>query len=467
VHPLRVLLIASLVIAAGVAGAFGTLLHRGGASVNASTVAAVCVFAVFLLPWTGVFLWAVRRAGSIDDLIERSRRMVGGIYDQTITDRPYHGEIDDLARTIEEARSIIVRQDRSFAEQRGVIQQIVSSLGEALLAVDARAKVVFANQQASTLFGVEGALTGRSLLEVARKQLVYAAFDRALHGGGASSERFTVQDGDRERQIEMRVFPVASSAEVAAVAIFIDISTIERLQRMRRDFLDDFSHEVRTPLAGLRAAVESFEAGSLTDSQEEQLRMVMQRQLRRIERLVKDLSELNRIESGEIVLDRTPMDLLTVLREVADDFINRTGGSPARIEVSGDSAWASVDQRIIQVFSNVIDNAIKHGGRDGTVNVEVSRGREGAIVKISDEGEGIPIHETERIFNRFYRVDKSRSQNVPGVGLGLAIAKHLVLAHGGTIRAFNRSGGGATFEIVLPSIDPAPVKTLSGPDFPV
>ena len=432
------------------------LLDRGGAPTAASIAAGAVVFGVFLLPWAGVFLWAVRRAGSIDQLIDSTRRVVAGAYEEPIGERTYHGELDDLGRAIEEARAIILRQSRSFAEQRGVIEQIVAALGEALLAVDAKGRVVFANEEASALFGIGGSLTGHSLLEVARKQPVYAAFDRALHGGGASGDRFTVHTGGRERQVEMRVFPVASSTEVAAVAIFIDMTTVEGLQRMRRDFLDDFSHEVRTPLAGLRSAVESFESGGLTATQEEQLRQVMQRQLRRIERLVRDLSELNRIESGEIVLDRSPVDLHHVLAELADDFRNRTGGAGIRLEVSGSTVWASVDPRIVQVFSNVIDNALKHGGRNGRVRVEVTREDASAVVRISDDGDGIPAHETERIFNRFYRVDKSRSQNVPGVGLGLAIAKHLVLVHGGAIRASNQSGGGATFEITLPAVEPAP-----------
>jgi two-component system phosphate regulon sensor histidine kinase PhoR len=254
--------------------------------------------------------------------------------------------------------------------------------------------------------------------------------------------------GGEERHVEVRVFPVAPSADIAAVALFIDITQIERLQRVRKDFLDDFSHEVRTPLAGLRSAVETYEGGDLDEQEEEQLRHVMLRQLSRIERLVKDLSELNRIESGELVLERRPIDLRDALRELCDDFRERVA---MNITLRGDEAVASVDPaRVEQIFSNLLDNAWKHGGTGGEILVEVARIDADAVVRVSDEGEGIPPNEVERIFNRFYRVDRSRSQQVPGLGLGLAIAKHLVLLHGGSIRAYNRAGRGATFEVRLP-----------------
>jgi two-component system, OmpR family, phosphate regulon sensor histidine kinase PhoR len=303
---------------------------------------------------------------------------------------------------------------------------------------------VFANDRVLTMFGGPAPMVGKSFLEVVRMQPLADAFAKAMRGE-SSAERFTRDD----RQIEMRVMPVSASTEVAAVALFIDISQMEKLQRMRREFLDDFSHEVRTPLAGLRSAAETFEHGPLTPPQEQQLRRVILRQLARIERLVKDLSELSRIESGELVLEPSIVDLRQLLAELCDDFRERT---PARITIQGQSARASVDPpRVQQVFANLLDNASKYGG-EGEILVEVIRENGQAVVRVSDEGEGIPPGELERIFQRFYRIDKSRSQEIAGVGLGLSIAKHLVLLHGGSIRAYNRPTGGATFEVRLPAV---------------
>ena len=316
------------------------------------------------------------------------------------------------------------------------MQQIAASLGEGLLALSPRGRIVLANERVNEMFGTPGPIVGRSLPEVARSLPLLAAFDHALKG-----EPSTSQARVGERQIEIRVFPVASSTEVAAVALFIDITQLERLQRMRREFLDDFSHEVRTPLAGLRSAVETFEQGELSAENEEKLRQVMARQLARIERLVQEISELNRIETGDLVLEQQQVDLYEVARELVHDMTTP-------VTVHGERTLASVDlSRAQQIFTNLVDNAQKHGG--GNIEVEVKPEDGWAIVRVSDEGEGIPHGELERIFHRFYRIDKSRS--VPGTGLGLAITKHLVLLHGGSIRAFNREGRGATFEVRLPA----------------
>ena len=444
-HPLRVLLYVSLVLAIAVAWGFGAALRHGGTAQSAATVLGVLVFVAFMLPWTGVFLWAVRRARDLDVLTDRSRAAVESPADVVVAHRPYHAELDDLARSIEELRATILRQRETHDEHRAAMAEIVSSLGEGLLAVNPKGRVVFANSRFADMFGSGGDLVGRSILEVVRKQSVLAAIDRALRGE-PTTDRVVVGDGEREHQIEVRAVPVAS-VEIAAVALFIDVTTIERLQRIRREFLDDFSHEVRTPLAGLKSAAETLQhRDGLTPEHERQLRQVMDRQIVRIERLVNDLSELNRIETGELILQKRPVHLLPVLRELCDDFQERS--ADVRFTLHGQDTVAIIDApRAQQIFANLFDNACKHGG-GGEVTVEIGRENGDAVVRVSDQGPGIPPHELERVFHRFYRIDRSRSQ--PGTGLGLAIAKHLVVLHGGTIRASNRPGGGATFEVRLP-----------------
>jgi len=427
-HPLRLLLYASLFLAAAVAWALGAALMGAGATQAASIAAGVVAFLVFLVPWAGVYLWAIRRASDLDELTERTRKAL------PITDRTYHGELDDLGRAIEELRMTQMRVRRAFDANRAAMDEIVAALGEGLLAVSPEGRVAFANRRLGEMFGVSAVMVGKSVLEVVRKQSVADALNKALHGE-ASTDRVTYDD----RKIEIRAFPAVASPDIAAVALFIDVTRIERLQQVRREFLDDFSHEVRTPLAGLKSAAETLENGGLTRDYEQQLRHVMQRQIGRIERLVSDLSELNQIESGQVDLQRREVHLRELLLELSEDF-----GS----EVEGDAVAFIDPARAQQIFTNLLDNARKHGGAAGKVSVEVTVENSEAVVRVSDEGPGIPPHELERIFNRFYRVDRSRSQ--PGTGLGLAIAKHLVVAHGGSIRAYNRATRGATFEVRLP-----------------
>lgn len=426
-HPLRILLYVSVVVAIAVAWGFGAALQHAGVAPGAAVVLGVLAFVGFMVPWFGVSLWALRRARDLDRLTAKARGL-------DLAEGSYHGELDDLGRAIDELWSMLDRQRRAFEEHRAAMQEIVSSLGEGIVAVDPKGRVVVANPRVSEMFGAEGTLIGRSMLEVMRKQSVVDAIDKALRGE-TSTERIEVA----ERQIELRVFPVAASPEIAAVALFIDVTTIERLQRIRQEFLDDFSHEVRTPLAGLKSAAETLESGGLTADHEEKLRHVMNRQISRIERLVSDLSELNRIESGQLQLEPRAVNLRELLVELAGDYPS------ARVD--GTDVFARVDDaRAQQIFTNIIDNAVRHGAGEVTIGVAEERGE--AVVRVSDQGPGIPPAELDRIFHRFYRVDRSRSQ--PGTGLGLAIAKHLVAAHGGSIRAFNRAEGGATFEVRLP-----------------
>lgn len=445
-HPLRLWLYTSLVIAVAVAWGLGAALEHAGVAPAAAKVLGVAAFIAFLLPWTGVFLWAIRRAGDLDELIDRTQAAVDQPDHTVVTDRTYHAELDDLARAIDELRDTIVRQRAAHEEHRAAMDEIVASLGEGLLAVSPKGRVVVANSRVAEMFGVTGALVGRTVLEIVRKQSVVGALDKALRGE-ASTDRVTVGAHGDERQIEIRAVPVASSPEIAAVALFIDVTTLERLERVRKDFLDDFSHEVRTPLAGLKSAAETLEVGGVDREHEQQLRQVMQRQIARIERLVTDLAMLNRIETGRLVLERHPVQLRELLSELCDDFQERNAG--VRFTVVGDDTTIAIDElRAQQIFTNLLDNACKHGGSGGEVAVEIGRENGDAVVRVSDQGPGIPPQELERVFHRFYRVDRSRSQ--PGTGLGLAIAKHLVALHGGTIRAYNRAGGGATFEVRLP-----------------
>lgn len=443
-------LLTGCVSAGTVAGvAIYIVLTRLGAAGSYALTLALLAFALFLTPTVAAATYVRMMFRQISELAANARKLAN-LHGGVLPAEPQKDAVDDLRAALEVLSDLIARQSAAFTEQRIALDQITSALQEGVVAVSPAGRVVFANSQISTMFGTQMPLAGRSILEVVRKQRVTEAIEKALEGN-APEGRIVVTAGHDDRQIEMRVVSVPSSGGLGAVALFVDISDLARLQRIRRDFLDDFSHEVRTPLAGLRSAAETIEGGRLTAEQEEALRQVMLRQLNRIERLVKDLAELNRIESGELVLERRRVDLKSLLADLCHEFRGRTSETAINFSLTGEEVFAVADPvRLQQIFSNLLDNAWKHGG-GGEVLIEVTRGGGYAVIRVSDSGEGIRPEEIDRIFNRFYRVDRSRSQAVPGVGLGLSITKHLVLLHQGTIRAFNREGGGATFEVRLPA----------------
>jgi two-component system phosphate regulon sensor histidine kinase PhoR len=401
------------------------------------------LFALALLACIVLALIVVRAHADVHRLVERLDRADPQALASLDIDS--FGDLDGIASRVYRIRSELERRIAAAEWQQTMLQHILNGMGEGVLAIDAERRVVLANRRFIESFALDAGFTGRPLAEVVRHAAIFDGFDRALSGSG-SAERLTMRD----RTFEMRAFPLPSR-DIAAVALFIDVTRVEELEQMRREFIADFSHEARTPLAALRSAVDTFEAGNVGAEDDQQLRRIMARQIGRLERLVADLAELSQIEAGDLTLARAEVDLRRLVDDVCEDFAAHAAQKRLRFVVSGTGARVDADpMRIQQALANLFDNAIKYGGSSSTIDVEVGEGRDAATIRITDHGEGIPPSERDRIFRRFYRVDKSRSQLVAGTGLGLAIAKQLVLLHRGTIDVESEPGHGATFVVTLP-----------------
>jgi len=365
------------------------------------------------------------------------------------------GAVDGIAARFYRSRADLARQLSAAEFQNALLQQIMNGLGEGVLAIDRQRRVVLANRRFAAMFNLQAGFVGQPIAAVLRNDSILTGFDDALDnavGRTDSASRFSIRSGIEERKIEMRAFPLPSH-DLAAVALFIDVTHVERLEELRREFIADFSHEVRTPLAALKSAVETFEfdRGLLTEEQESQLRRIMARQLARLERLAQDLSELSHIEAGDLSLERADIELRRLVEDLCEDFRDRASQKQLRFVVTGDGVRIHGDaMRLQQAFANLLDNAIKYGGEGTSIDIDVSSTPGRGIVRITDHGEGIPPEERDRIFRRFYRIDKSRSQEIAGSGLGLAITKHLILQHRGNIEVEGAAGGGATFVVTLP-----------------
>lgn len=370
------------------------------------------------------------------------------------------GELEELSRSPRELGAVgasfeqladsIRRQRSILEEQKAVLTGILNGMGEGVLAVDSARRIVLANDRFCFLFGLDTARAGEPFYEVVRHATLSDGFDHGLRDETWAG-RATLRAGLVERQVEIRVFPVHGSSEIAAVALVIDMTDLERLLRIRRNFIADFSHEARTPLAGLRSSFETLDQPGVTPEQRKQLERIIARQLERLERLVSDLAELNSIETGEIALDREPTEIREVLEDLAETFAESATARGVSIVVEGGPSIAMVDPiRIEQVFANLIDNALRHAPDSDEVRVEVLDREIETEVRVSDRGPGISAEDRDRIFHRFHRTDRSRSSDTAGTGLGLAITKHLVLRHGGSVGVESTPGEGATFVVTLP-----------------
>lgn len=348
---------------------------------------------------------------------------------------------------VSELAELVVERQLELTARKDTLAGILDGFGEGILAIDSNETITLANQRLFELFDIRTEIVGRKYYEAVRDVRVRDVVKQAL-GGSPASARIPVMFGSEQRTLQLRGAPTRRGD---AVALFVDITELERLSRIRRDFIADFSHEVRTPLTALRSSMETLEEGGLEPSQESELRQIMLRQLARLEKLVSGLSELRTLESGEVKLKREEVDMVALLEGLRRDFDTRAieAGVKINLDSIGETVVLGDRIRLEQVFSNLIDNALRHATDTETLQLNVANEGDFVVVRVIDQGPGISPADRERIFNRFYRIDKSRESG--GTGLGLAIVRHLVLLHGGSIRVEPGEPDGSIFVVSLPS----------------
>jgi two-component system phosphate regulon sensor histidine kinase PhoR len=344
------------------------------------------------------------------------------------------------------------RQKQFTADALAEKEALFNSMVEGVMLLDATGRVRLANRAMSTLFGLREEIIGKTILEALR---VHALADLIKR---LSVEKQIVGFEITLPGIEARVFEVNATSVPGedgggTILVFHDLTRLKKLENTRQEFVANVSHELRTPLSLIKGFVETLIDGAKDNPEvAERFLRTIERNTRRLTLLIDDLLTISRLESGKTLLnltrldmrqaaDRAIEDLLPKAREKNVQLVNET---PAELLARADS------DRIQQVFSNLIDNAIKYGRADGTVVVDGRETDDGKIeMSVSDDGPGIPPDSLERIFERFYRVDKARSREQGGTGLGLSIVKHIVQSHGGKAWASSQPGSGSVFCFTL------------------
>jgi two-component system phosphate regulon sensor histidine kinase PhoR len=254
----------------------------------------------------------------------------------------------------------------------------------------------------------------------------------------------------------MRAFPLADRGPTGRIVVTMtDITQRRRLEVLRRDFVANASHELKTPVAAVRALAETL-LTALPDDPEAGRRFAgrIARETERLDALAGDLLDLSRVERG--TLDVEPVDLVGLVKEVVGGYADRAEERRIRLDAELQPGVAMRGDRaqLGLLLSNLIDNALRYTPAKGTVRVRLDAAEGRAILQVADNGEGIPADELPRIFERFYRVDKARTRQTGGTGLGLAIVRHVAEAHGGAVRAGSELGRGSTFTVTLPLAGP-------------
>ncbi len=386
-------------------------------------------------------------------------------------------ELAELARALNETAARLDHTIRTLTDERNRSAAILRSMVEGVAVVSAEERVLFSNQAFSQIVGLDAAACeGRRLVEVTRQSELLVVVKRVLDTCEAVSSEVVVGTV-RPRTFALTATPVRAlpalsldrgagedsvegSSEkgrgeaTGAVLVLHDISELRRLERVRRDFVANVSHEFKTPLTAIQGFAETLLAGALDDRQNRQRFLeIVRDHARRLARLTDDLLKLSQIEADRLEFDLHPVGIAELIEGCLET--TRLQAEPKRHTVEADCPAglppARGDRnRLAEVLQNLLDNAVQYTPPGGHITVRARAVERAVVVTVSDNGIGIPVADQERIFERFYRVDAARSREVGGTGLGLAIARHIVEAHGGRIWAESTVGQGSDFHFSVP-----------------
>lgn len=342
--------------------------------------------------------------------------------------------------------------------ERAHTDAILHGMAEGVLLVDHEGRLVLTNPAVRAMLHLPGPAEGLHYLEVVRQPAIAGLLAAVL--GQQPAEPVEIElDRSPRRRVMARVVPVARERGGGAVLVLHDITDLRHADQVRRDFVANVSHELRTPLTAIRGYVEALLDTPSDPDEARRFLEVISRHTLRMERLVRDLLRLARLDAGQETIDRGTCSVQGIVDAAAADLEALLGGRRQRVDrqVDADAATVAGDAAKLQdVLRNLLENASNYTPEGSAVEVHARRVGDEVEIAVADNGPGIPEADLPRIFERFYRADRSRSRDPGGTGLGLSIVRHLVGLHGGSLEAANREGGGAVFTVRLPYADPAP-----------
>jgi two-component system phosphate regulon sensor histidine kinase PhoR len=366
-------------------------------------------------------------------------------------------ELGSLARTMNQMAAQLNERILTMGIQHNEQKAVLANMTEGVLAVDREQRILQINPAACRLFGLkqdEG--RGRYILEVVRNMALQEFIGLTLNSDRVvESEVVFQEDEDRFIQLHGAALKDTTGAIIGGLVVMNDITRLKRLESMRRDFVANVSHELKTPLTTLKGCVETLSDGVGADPAETQRFLgMMDRQVVRLEAMVDDLLVLSRLEheTERRGIELAPGSVNDVLSRVVQAFFDRAAKKSINLVFDcPDTIKVPINAALLdQAVGNLIDNAIKYSSEESTITVWACLQGDRVAIGVADQGIGMEKQHLDRIFERFYRVDQARSRAQGGTGLGLAIVKHIALAHQGTVTVDSTPGQGSTFTICIP-----------------
>jgi two-component system phosphate regulon sensor histidine kinase PhoR len=346
------------------------------------------------------------------------------------------------------------RHQKTTIDAKAQQQVLFNSMLEGLLLLDRSRRIYLANRAFKNLFGLKTELRGKTIMEALRVHELATLVERVESDGQVFDYELKLPELS-ERWLQVNAAAISNSAgeREGTILVFHDLTRLKQLERTREEFVANVSHELRTPLSLIKGYVETLLDGARNDPEvAERFLKIIERNTSRLDLLIQDLLAISALESGRVTLNLQPIELRPLAEKILADLKTRTDAKGVKLVNDLPELTAMADaNRLEQVLANLVDNAIKYGRADGTVILGGQKADADKIeVFVQDNGPGIPPESLDRIFERFYRVDKARSREQGGTGLGLSIVKHIVQSHGGKVWVKSELGKGATFFFTLP-----------------
>ena len=349
----------------------------------------------------------------------------------------------------------LTRRLNELETDRARMAAILSGMVEGVLVVDGDGRLRLANDAARRMLNLESDLLGRHYVEAVRQPGVVGQLGAALKGEQRPPIEVpldAVSPAGGPRIFRAQATP-ASAEGGGAVLVLHDISDLRRTDRVRRDFVANVSHELRTPLTAVRGYVEALMEEPIEPEQRRTFLEVIERHTARMERLVRDLLRLARLDAQQETADVHTIDVAALFRSASADLAARIERQKLQVDIKVTPAAAVIEgdpTKMHDALRNLIENAVNYSTEGARIELEAHADGNRVLLSVGDYGPGIPEADLGRVFERFYRVDTSRTRDPGGTGLGLSIVRHLVELHGGKVSAGNRAEGGAVFTISLP-----------------
>ncbi len=393
---------------------------------------------------------ARRTARSVRSVTEGARRLAQGDLEQRVHARS-SDETRELADTFNSMAATLKTTFQELATERNRLSAILETMADGVVMIGPNSEVVLMNQVAQDLLDAGTSdPVGRRYVELVRDYDLLSLVSRVLQTGQPGFEEVTHSSG---KLLSAVAVPLVEARSAAGVLLTLhDLTRVRQLDTTRREFVSNVSHELRSPLASIKAAVETLEDGAISEG--DIARDFLGRIHGDVDRMINmagDLLDLSRLESGQASLHLYPIDLRPLMEDVKDRFEDRALASQVAVRVGGDEDLPLAvgdEEKLGQVLVNLVDNALKFTREGGTVTLSATALEKDVEVQVQDTGIGIGREDLPHVFERFYKVDRSRQD--PGTGLGLAIVKHIVQLHGGDVRATSEPGVGSTFVFSLP-----------------